>query len=50
MKIKPILQLAIAAISFITMENTALAQTKTDGSVSLQTAHKWLQSNHGRMA
>jgi biofilm protein TabA len=45
MNIKPILQLAIAAISFITMENTALAQTKTDGSVSLHTAHKWLQSS-----
>jgi len=45
MKIKPILQLAIAAISFITMENTALAQTKTEGSVNLQIAEKWLQSN-----
>jgi biofilm protein TabA len=43
MKIKSLFQLTIAAISFITMENTAMAQN--DGSVSQQTAEKWLHSN-----
>ncbi|RWY50844.1 YhcH/YjgK/YiaL family protein [Mucilaginibacter gilvus] len=43
MKIKPILQLALAVISFITMENTALAQTKTNNSVNPQTATEWLK-------
>lgn len=45
MKIKPLFQLTIAAISFITMENTAIAQNKTDGAVSQKTAENWLKSS-----
>ncbi|MET3981091.1 biofilm protein TabA [Mucilaginibacter sp. UYP25] len=45
MKSKPLFKLAIAAISFITMENTAIAQTKADGSVSQKTAQNWLKSS-----
>lgn len=45
MKNKSLLKLLIAAISFITMENTAIAQTKTDGNVSHKTAENWLKSS-----
>ncbi|MGY4539036.1 biofilm protein TabA [Mucilaginibacter sp. UYNi724] len=45
MKNKRLFKLAIAAISFITMENTAIAQTKADGSVSQKTAQNWLKSS-----
>jgi biofilm protein TabA len=45
MKVKPAYRLLIAVISFITMENSAIAQQKTDGSVSQKTAGNWLKSS-----
>jgi biofilm protein TabA len=45
MKIKPIYRLLIAVISFITMQNSAIAQQKADGSVSQKTAENWLKSS-----
>nr|WP_157536248.1 YhcH/YjgK/YiaL family protein [Mucilaginibacter sp. L294] len=45
MKVKPAYRLLIAVISFITMENSAIAQQKTDGSVSQKTAENWLKSS-----
>jgi biofilm protein TabA len=45
MKIKPLFQLIVAAISFITMENTAIAQNKTGDSINQKTAERWLHGN-----
>ena len=45
MKVKHVYRLLIAVISFITMENSAIAQQKTDGSVSHKTAENWLKSS-----
>jgi biofilm protein TabA len=43
MKVKHAYRLLIAVISFITMENSAIAQQKTDA-VSQKTAENWLKS------
>ncbi|QHS54141.1 DUF386 domain-containing protein [Mucilaginibacter sp. 14171R-50] len=45
MKVKPLFRLTIAAISFIAMENTAMAQTGTGNNVNPKTARDWVQSN-----
>lgn len=44
MKVKHAYRLLIAVISFITMENSAIAQQKTDA-VSQKTAENWLKSS-----
>jgi biofilm protein TabA len=43
MKVKLVLLLFVAAINFVTMQNTALAQQNTD-SASLKAADSWLKS------
>jgi biofilm protein TabA len=45
MKVKPVYRLLIAVISFITMENSAIAQQKNDAAVSQKTAENWLKSS-----
>jgi biofilm protein TabA len=45
MRVKPVLQLLITAVSFISMENTALAQQQTDG-ITNNIAKSWLKSNN----
>jgi hypothetical protein len=49
MKIKSLFQLTIAAISFITMENTAIAQTKTMAALARKPPKNGCTATNGKM-